>query len=243
MWRACLLALAGCGFEGPTTAGVTHDAAPRDAPPDTPGPPAVVDFVQCASKSPGNGSMVATKLDDPQAEHDLLVVVIAWINPPAATITSLGDSLGDTFVQLGAPIAESNYTQAVYYASNIHAGANTITVMFDKTTGVPDMRVVEYSGIALNNPLDVSTSSVGASSLEFGTSTVATTHPHDLLLGMNTIGTEVTMAGAGYATRCTLNGDTIEDQIVTATGAYAARATQQVQSSFVMVLGAFKAAD
>ena len=41
-----------------------------------------------------------------------------------------------------------NATQVIYYAQNIAAGANTVTVTFNTTVNYPDVRVLEYSGIA-----------------------------------------------------------------------------------------------
>ncbi len=62
----------------------------------------------------------------------------------------------------GAHDRGSGLSQAVYYAPAIAAGANTVTVTFDKAVTYADVRILEYGGLDASSPVDVSHSAVGS---------------------------------------------------------------------------------
>lgn len=185
----------------------------------------------------------------PQTAGNMNVVVIGW-NDTSDTIASVADSNGNTYAlaagilstSLPAPGAsQEGVSQAIYYAKNIKPGSNAVTVTFNQSTQKQSVRVVEYSGLDLTNPLDTSGGNSG-SSIPSDSGAVSTNSANDLLFGAGTITTVFTGNGPGFVTEL-LNGfsDIIEDKFVTATGSYNATATFAA-GSWVMQLVAFRAA-
>jgi hypothetical protein len=156
----------------------------------------------------------------------------------------VSDSAGHVYQPAVATHRGTGLSQAIYYARNIigsGAGANRVTVIFDKALAYADIRIKEYSGLDQTSPLDVSSSSAGTSSQ--ATSGSATTRfARELIIGAGMTTGEYTSAGTGFTTRIITNpdADIIEDRNVTATGAYSATATQT--AIWLMQMVTFKAA-
>ena len=190
-----------------------------------------------------------------QTAGDFNVLIISWWNPlPPATlanIQSVVDSKGNTYTLAVGPTVDPDTTlleaQAIYYAKNIGAataGANVITVTFDKAVDFPGIRMAEYSGVDKFTPFDVGIGTVGNSTTPT-TSNIATTYANDLLVAGNVLEATNTAAGANYTSRAitTLDGNIIEDRIVTATGSYNATSAANGSGHWVMQVGAFRAVD
>jgi IPT/TIG domain len=184
-----------------------------------------------------------------QTAGNLNAVVIGW-NDTSDTIASVVDSNGNTYALAAGTFATSlptpgtsqeGVSQVIYYAKNIKAGANTVTVTFNHSTGKQSVRVVEYNGLDQTNPLDTSVGNFGIS-IPADSGVVTTNSGNDLLFGAGTITTVFTGSGPGFVTQL-LNGfsDIIEDQFVTATGSHNATATF-VAGAWVMQLVAFRQA-
>jgi hypothetical protein len=188
-------------------------------------------------------STVTTPFAQAQAAGNLNAVVVGW-NESAGNITSVRDSRGNTYQAATATARGSSLSQAVYYAKNIAAsaaGANTVTVTFDKAVAFADVRILEYSGLDQASPLDVSSSAAGSTAL--ASSGPATTNfAKELLLGAGMTNGAFTGAGTGYTTRIITNpdADLAEDRIVSSVGAYSATAPQN--GTWVMQMVAFRAA-
>ena len=90
-------------------------------------------------------------------------------------------------------------SQAIYYARNIAAGANTVTVTLNTATPYVDTRVAEYSGLDPANPLDV-TSSGGGDSAQPDSGVATTTTATELVIGAGTTTGVFTGAGSSYTT-------------------------------------------
>ena len=71
-----------------------------------------------------------------------------------ATVSSVTDSKGNTYALAAGPTKATGLTSALYYAKNIAAGTNTVTVKFSATAHSPNVNVLEYSGLDTANPLD-----------------------------------------------------------------------------------------
>jgi glucose/arabinose dehydrogenase len=205
-------------------------------------PPATPAFVQVASSTPQTTqTTVATVLGQVQTAGNLNVVAVGW-NNSTSSITSVTDSRGNAY-QLAAPTTRSGgISQAIYYAKNIIAGANTVTVGFNAATPYVDVRIAEYSGLDQANPLDV-TSSGGGNNAQPNSGVATTTAPTDLIVGAGTTTGSFTGAGSGYTTRIitTPDADILEDRLVAGTGSYSATAAQAA-ASWVMQLVAFRGA-
>ncbi len=117
-------------------------------------------FVQVNAALPTSASQVAAVYTGAQTAGDLNVVIVGW-NDTAATVTSLTDTKGNMYaLAVGPTLLSGSLSQSIYYAKNITAaaaGANTVTVKFSTVANYPDMRILEYSGVDTNNPLDVAT--------------------------------------------------------------------------------------
>ncbi len=138
--------------------------------------PAMISFVQVKSAVPSSGSSVAVPFTAAQTAGNLNVVVVGW-NDTTRTVTNVTDSRGNTYVRAVGPTAVSGaLSQSIYYAKNIvgaAAGANTVTVQFSGSAYYPDIRILEYSGLDLTNPLDVTAAATGSTA----TSTAAPSRP------------------------------------------------------------------
>ena len=107
------------------------------------------------------------------------MVIRAGLSGEAFTVT---DSRGNTYrkaVQFNE--TGNGNTLGIFYAENIASGANTITVT-DTAAGTLRFAILEYSGIATVNSLDVSVAAQGRSTAA-SSGNATTTSSGDLLLG------------------------------------------------------------
>jgi hypothetical protein len=212
---------------------------------------AQVTFVQVNSNSATlYTNSVAVPFTAPQTAGNLNVIVVGW-SDTSSTIASVADSNGNVYALAAGPVStavpapstalQAGVSQAIYYAKNITAGANTVTVTFNQNTAVQDVRIVEYSGLDPTNPLDTSSGASGSSGL--ANSGAATTNSaNDLIFGAGTVTTGFTDHGPGFVTEL-LNGfgDIVEDAVVTTISGYASTAVL-TSGSWVMQMAAFRQA-
>ncbi len=208
-------------------------------------PPAIA-FVQRNYATPQSAQAhVTVPYTGAQSAGDLNVVVVSW-GDSTATIGTLTDSSGNTYhLAAGPTVISGAASQAIYYAANIvgaAAGANSVSVSFTSAATYPDVRVLEYSGMATTSPLDVVAASSGNNSLS-SSGAVTTTNANDLIIGANVVYTTTTGPGAGFTDRIITvpDGDIAEDRIVSATGSYTATAPLSPPALWIMQLAAFKA--
>lgn len=210
----------------------------KDASTNGPSTPA---FVQVASATPQSSpSSVAVAYPAAETAGDTNVITVGW-NNTTSTISSVADSLGNTY-SIAAPITRgTNVSQAIYYAKNVAAGTPTVTVTFNTTTSFPDLRIMEYSGLDTSAPFSTSVSLIGTGGSP-STGTLSTTVPTALLVATGTTSVTFTSQGAGFTKRIITspNADIVEDQVVTTSGAYTGTATGS--GNWVMQMAAFKAA-
>ena len=140
-------------------AGLLHPAALLAAP--------TISYVQGNYATPQTAeTTVIVPFTAAQAAGNLNVVVIGWNNTTAA-VGTVADTSGNTYTLTAGPtIISGSLSQSIYYAKNIAAaaaGANAVTVTFSTAAAYPDIRVLEYSGADLNNPIDVTAASSGSS--------------------------------------------------------------------------------
>ena len=210
------------------------------------GAPSTPSFVQVNSATPQSSqSTVNTTYTKAQVAGDLNAVVVGW-NETTGNITSVTDSAGNAY-QLAAPTTRgTGLSQAVYYAKSIAgaaAGANTVTVGFDKTVAFADVRILEYGGLDRTSPLDVTHSAIG-NTTPANSGAATTNFATELLLGTGTTDSTFTGPGTSYSSRVITSpdGDVAEDRTVTATGSYSATAPRSGGGDWVMQMVAFRAA-
>jgi hypothetical protein len=230
---------AGAADDGLDAAGASDAAA--EAPPPPP-----ITFVQIAvsTASTTAGSAIA-KLGQAQSAGDLNVVAIGW-NDATANIASVNDSSGNAYALAAGPTRYSpDLTQAIYYGKNIAAaaaGANSVTVTFVQPANMPDLRVLEYSGLDAASPLDQVISATGKGTGTVSTLAVDVAVPRELLFAAGMTTDIYTAPGSGYTERVvTSNGDLVEDRVVSAAGSYTgAAAMGTVSAEWVLQLATFR---
>ena len=205
----------------------------------------VITFVQANYATPQTPqTRVTVAYAAAQAAGDLNVVVVGW-NDSTALVSTVSDSAGNTYqLAAGPTVISGTASQAIYYAANVLQSAannNKVTVTFSAAAVYPDIRILEYGGIATTGALDVAAGGSG-NSTSSASAAVTTTNANDLLVGANLVLTGTTGPGAGFTQRLITNpdGDIAEDRIVTATGSYSASAPISPAAPWIMQLAAFR---
>jgi hypothetical protein len=167
--------------------------------------PASIAFVQSIGNNAGYGPTSKTlALTFPAANTvgNLIILSVNWGNT-AIQVASITDTRGNTYANITGQVNYGKgYPQSnqLYYAKNIPAGANTITVtMSGKPSVVFEARAYEYAGLDPVSPLDQFSSATGTGATQVNP-----------------------VAGSGFTGRPTTNaGNTLgEDKTVATTGAY-----------------------
>ena len=199
-----------------------------------------ISFVQVSSGVQSSNSLVSVTYGNAQTAGDLNIVVVGW-GDNTSTISSVTDSLGNTYSRGVGPTSTSGLQQSIYYAKNIAGGNNTVTVTFNQAAAYPDVRILEYSGLSTSSPLDVTAAAVGSgSSASSGSAT--TTSGNELIFGAGTSDNFFSGAGSGFTKRIiNLYGNIAEDKVVSSIGGYAATAINS-SGGWVMQMATFKAA-
>ena len=176
-----------------------------------------------------------------QTAGNLNVVAVGW-NDATSTVSTISDTRGNTYTLAVGPTTGTGLRQSIYFAKNIAAGSNTVTVTFNQAAAFVDVRVQEYSGLDTANPLDVAAGAAGTGTLA-NSGAVTTTSASELIFGAGMTSTHFTGAGTGFTTRIITNpdADIAEDQVVTNTGTYSATAPA-TSSRWVMQVATFRSA-
>ncbi|HTT22831.1 MAG TPA: putative Ig domain-containing protein, partial [Candidatus Sulfotelmatobacter sp.] len=181
-----------------------------------------------------------------QSAGDLNVVVVGW-NDSTATVSTVVDTRGNMYTRaVGPTVVSGALSQSIYYAKNIAAaaaGANTVTVTFSKAANSADIRILEYSGADVSNPVDI-TARASGNNANSSSGAVTTTNATDLVFGANIVVTSTNGPGSGFTQRLLTSpdGDIAEDRFVTATGSYSATAPLDSSGRWIMQMVAFRAA-
>ncbi len=211
--------------------------------------PIPINLVQHTSKDAGTTSSASLAFGASNTSGNFIAVSIRAGH--SGQVFGVRDSRGNTYRQavlfnqtLDTPNGD---TLAIFYAENIAAGANTVTVSDSISNNTLRFAVLEYSGVAPANSLDVTamTQGTGASA---SSGNATTTAAGDLLLGALMTGSGVTYtAGTGFTVEervpAAPNTKLIaEDQIQAPAGGVAATANLSATASWGAALAAFKAA-
>jgi YD repeat-containing protein len=207
-------------------------------------PPAALGFVQGNFSSPTSGSSVTVTFNSAQTAGNLNVVFVGW-DDATSTIQSITDSAGNTYrAAVGPTVNPGNATQTMYYAANIAAaaaGANTITVTFSDSVPYPDVRALEFSGVATSNPLDASVATYGdGRTLDTGSFT--TTGSNELIIASGNVQHQYVAAGSCCSQILASDWNVVEDELAATEGAYDVTSTD-TYGYWVMQAAAFKAAN
>lgn len=181
-------------------------------------------FVQVAYATPQDSqASTSVSLTNPEAAGDLNVVVLGW-NDTTSVVSSVTDTQGNSYRLAVGPTrnAEGGNSQAIYYATNIAAGADRVTATLSAAAWYPDLRVVEYSGVVA---LDTSAGAAGTSNPS-SVGPVTTSTPGDLLVAAGTTQGGFFGPGSGFVQRVITapDEDLVEDEVAGGAGAYSATA-------------------
>jgi chitodextrinase len=204
------------------------------------GPANPPSFVQANQNQIARGTSCSVAFSSaPQAKHTLVVYLI-WDNTNTASVK---DTRGNSFIAVGKPVTwGGKYSAQVFYATNVASGSDTVTATFK--TSVNSFGVVyihEYAGIDAVNPVDVTASASGSSSV-LNSGSAVTTSSNDLIFGAGVSDWAVTATGANFAPRDLAFGNVTEDQVAASAGSYSATATHNGKL-WGMQLVAFRAAN
>jgi uncharacterized protein YbbK (DUF523 family) len=212
----------------------------------TQGQAAGIALVQHTSKDAGTTTTSSLAFVSPNTAGNWIAVSIRG-GLSSSQVFTVVDSNGNTYrqaAQIG--FTSSAVTLAIYYAENIKGGANTITVS-DTVSGPLRFAILEYSGVATSNSLDVFASATGTSSSP-SSGNLTTTASGDLLLGaIATTNPGAFTAGAGYKIEefVPVEPNTklaVEDQVQTSAGLASAAVSLSGSDAWGVVLAAFKSA-
>ncbi len=199
-----------------------------------------INFVQVQSGLAGSASSVAITYPSMQTAGNLNVVAVMW-GDITSTVSSVTDSKGNIYALAVGPTRSSPLSSAIYYAKNIAAGSNTVTVTFNQTASFPNINILEYSGLDQTSPLDVTASAVGSGTTA-NSGSATTTSANELIVGAGNPTSLFTAAGSGFSNRIiNSDGGISEDKVVTSTGSYNATATL-TSGGWVMQMAGFRAA-
>ncbi len=199
-------------------------------------------FIQQSYATPQTSlTQVAVTLNTVQTAGNANIVAIGW-DDTIASISAVNDSAGNLY-QVAVPTYRgSGMSQAIYYATGITGGSNTVTVTFDQPATYVDLRVAEYSGLSLTSAFDAGNSAAGNGTYA-GSGSVATVTTNELIFGAGYTVSGFTEPGGGFALRVITSPDLdiVEDMVAAAPGSYNATATLD-SDLWLMQAAAFKAA-
>ena len=200
-----------------------------------------ISFVQAATGPAtiqSSNTSVAVAYSAVQTAGDLNIVVVGW-GDTTSLVNTVMDTRGNIYTRAIGPTTTTGLQQSIYYAKNIAAGANTVTVTFNKAAAYPDVRILEYSGLDKTSPLDTGAAASGSGTAA-NSGTAITTSASELIFGAGTTATAFSSAGSGFVSRMiNAYGNIAEDRIVAATGSYSATANNN-SSGWVMQVVTFK---
>jgi hypothetical protein len=183
-----------------------------------------VSFAQTVAKaSPGAANSLSLSFPANTVAGDLMLVGFDY-DTGGAVPSSITDSQGNVFTQVGNQLTSSGGNRSVvYYAKNIKGGADTVTVKLTANSAWIEVYISEYSGADPTNPIDAQAGATGgAGPVSSGNAT--TTMGGEIIYGFCLADWNCS-AGSGFTARSTMNGNLIEDKLVGAAGTYAATGT------------------
>jgi hypothetical protein len=213
----------------------------------------MIAFVQSAdSGTPvGSATSVSKAFVSLQTAGNLNVVVIN-LGKNSGTFTETIASVTDTQGNIYYPATSLDRMTdgggngdglIIYYSPNIYSGSNTITVATSSAVDFFAISILEYSGIGLLNPLDV-TSSVILNGLHVSTSAstgfINTTNANDLVIGAFCLFNGPSSSDPDYSVRSNFYTILVQDKIVSSIGSYTSTAVSLNDSGWIGQIVSFK---
>jgi hypothetical protein len=234
---------AGPAEDGPMEDARAGDAGDGGAVQDSGSEAARVDagpitFKQVIAVNPGHAATASAKFDKDVLAHSAIIVAIDADGAP--TMSSITDSLANTYQPVASPHDGLVGRLWMVYALDSKAGPCTITVtLAAAANSFLEVYAHEYSGIATANAFDVLRVADGTSgatdAVRSGTAPLGT---NELLFAHVLSGTAV--AGTGFTGRSNFDSNLTEDRIVAQAGTYEGIATMVGGAGWTMQMAAFR---
>ena len=212
----------------------------------TGGATASITLVQHTSKDAGTtASSSLAFASNNTAGNWIAVAIRAGEMGQGFTVT---DTRGNTYrkaIQLNETVDRTSL--ALYYAENIAGGSNTVTVADTIAGATLRFALLEYSGLATANSLDVASTAQGTSAAA-ASGSATTTSSGDLIIGIvSTANPTTATAASGYAIeeRVPAAPSTklaVEDQRQSTAGAVSAAMTLSASDNWGAIMAAFRPA-
>lgn len=214
---------------------------------------AAVTFVQGTSTVLANcGSAHSITLNFASSNTAGNLIVVTFSDGLVDGGPEVVDTSGNTYYHAVGQWDQNNSRGLeVFYAPNILAGANTITIGFDDANASCDASVSEYSGVATTTPIiDASSmnfSGTGTTTANGVTSNAGTTRTNGALIFsvvLNDSASTTVTAGTGFTKRLSVASDQMatEDEVQGSAGSIAATFTDSTSSAYLAEMVAFRAA-
>ena len=209
-------------------------------------PAALIARVQHRSLDAGTTTSASLAFNSNNTAGNWIGVVIRA--GKSGQVFTVADSRGNTYrkaIQFNE--TTDTTTLGIFYAENIAAGANTITVS-DTISGTLRFAILEYSGVAIANSLDGAAVASQGTSASASVNLTTTTANGDLLLaGISTANAATFTAGNGYLIQETVPAEPntkliAEDQFQATAGSASAGASLGASDHWGAAAAAFKAA-
>jgi hypothetical protein len=196
-----------------TTPGTTTTTATT-----SPSSSSVPAFKQVASATPQTAqSSVAVSFANAEQAGDLNVIAVGW--NANVDIVSVADSSGNSYNVAAPTITGNGKSQAIYYATQVSAGPDVVTVTFSGPANYVDLRLAEYAGVSTLDAAGSATGTTGTAA-----ASVTTSAPNELVIGAATCSYAIYGAGPGFTTRIITQPDSniLSDQLAVTAGSYSA---------------------
>jgi hypothetical protein len=244
-WIAVAVLLCGCDalfqidhLKQPPDDGHATDAATQsdgmlvDAPKDATGRTRVAQTAQLLL----DGQTLSLVLPSPQVAGDLNVLCVSWVGSSGA-LSSVADEQGNSWINSAGTGSSASTNQSLYYAYNIKAGTNRITVTFNASVSMVNMRFVEYANVLAGDPKIGANVAVGNSATM--TSATITVNQKALIIGGFVSSFTGIAPGPNFTERIEQTFGYLEDREVTASGGYAATAMQSNTGAYIAHIAVF----
>jgi len=202
-----------------------------------------IKLVQHISKDAGTTSSSSLAFTSNNAAGNFIAVVIRA--GKSGQVFTVSDSRGNNYRKaITFNMSVDLNTMGIYYAENISAGANTITLS-DTVASTLRFAIMEYSGVATSNSLDATAVSEGTNASPNSGNAIPSVSG-DLLLGeVVTADPAIFTVGTGYKIEEFVPAEPntkliTEDQVQTTIGAASATATLGVSNPWGAAVVAFK---
>jgi hypothetical protein len=188
---------------------------------------------QRANKEPDSNPHLLTFLSNNTARNTIIAAATCKV-----AISSISDTQGNAYVSAVGPTTSPGGMKAqIWYASNIKAGANTVTVNCADSSG-SDLYIFEYSGLSASNALDATSAATGTPG-PMNSGAFTTDAANTFLFGFGVTDSGTASAGTTFTYRDDFDGNITEDKMLAAFGTYTATASIS-GSGWSMSAAAFK---